>query len=216
MKYILCLTLALLSFIGCKKQQKTTSITEIEIEKDTLLEELVTLMTGSFNSERQASIDTNFRNVTLHMYPIWADREGKWMYVEQSLTDNQEEPYRQRIYKLSRENDSTFRSDIYTIPNAGLWACKWQTPAFFDRLLLESIQLRDGCEVLLKKSPENKFIGKTIDKNCPSNLNGATYATSEVVITENKIISWDRGFNEKDSLVWGAKERGYEFDKFQE
>src|SRR5690606_40253778 len=119
-------------------------ITEIEIVKDVELEELITMMTGSFNSERQAKIDTNYRDVSLHIYPIWPEREGKWVYVEQSLTDSQEEPYRQRIYKLSRENDSTFRSDIYNIPNAGLWACKWQTPEFFDRLLLESIQLKIG------------------------------------------------------------------------
>lgn len=213
MKYLICLTLAVLTVIGCKKQEETTSIAEAIIDSDVELEELITMMTGSFNSERQAKIDTNYRDVSLHMYPIWPEREGKWMYVEQSLTDRQEEPYRQRIYKLSRENDSTFRSDIYTIPNAGLWACKWQTPEFFDRLLLESIQLRNGCEVLLTKTPENTFIGKTIEKKCPSDLNGATYAISEVIISENQIISWDRGFNEKDSLVWGAKNGGYEFDK---
>jgi hypothetical protein len=83
------------------------------------------------------------------------------MYIEQSLTENQEEPYRQRIYKISRENDSILRSDIYTIPNAGLWACKWQTPEFFDRLLIESLEQRNGCEVLIIKTPENTFIGKT-------------------------------------------------------
>ncbi len=216
MKYVLYLSLAVLTVIGCKKQVEKEPLTEPEIQKDIELEELVTMMTGSFNSERQATIDTNYRDVTLHMYPIWPKREGKWMYVEQSLTDNQEEPYRQRIYKISRENDSILRSDIYTIPNAGLWACKWQTPEFFERLLVESIQLRSGCEVMLIKTPENTFIGKTKDKNCPSQLNGATYVTSEVVISEKQIISWDKGFNEKDSLVWGAKEGGYEFDKFQE
>lgn len=211
MKYLIYLSLAVLTVISCKKQVENDSL---EVENDIELEELITMMTGSFNSQRQATIDTNYRDVTLHMYPIWTEREGKWMYVEQSLTESQEQPYRQRIYKLSRENDSTFRSDIYTIPNAGLWVCKWQTPEFFDRLLLETIVLRGGCEVLLVKTSENTFVGKTVDKNCPSDLQGATYATSEVTISEKQIISWDRGFNEKDSLVWGVKERGYEFDKY--
>lgn len=213
MKYVLYLSLAFLTVISCKKQSEKEPLTEPEIQKDIVFDELITMMTGSFNSERQATIDTNYRNITLHMYPIWPEREGKWMYIEQSLTENQEEPYRQRIYKISRENDSILRSDIYTIPNAGLWACRWQTPEFFDRLLVESLEQRNGCEVLIIKTPENTFIGKTNDKNCPSDLNGATYVTSEVVISEKQIMSWDRGFNDKDSMVWGAKERGYEFDK---
>jgi len=216
MKYVLYLSLALFTAIGCKKQAEKESLVEIETQEDIELEELIVMMTGSFNSERQATIDTNYRDVSLHMYPIWPEREGKWLYVEQSLTVNQEEPYRQRIYKISRENDSILRSDIYTIPNAGLWVCKWQTPELFERLLLESIQLKSGCEVFLVKTPENTFIGKTKDKNCASELNGASYAISEVVISEKQITSWDRGFNENDSLVWGAKTGGYVFDKIKE
>lgn len=214
MKYLMCLSLAIITVIGCKKQTEKEPLAEIEIDVE--LKELLTMMSGSFNSERQSKIDTNYRDLTLHMYPIWPEREGKWMYIEQSFSDRQEEPYRQRIYKLSRENDSTFRSDSYIIPNAGLWACRWQTPEYFDRLLLETITISNGCEVLLIKTPENTFMGKTIDKNCPSELNGATYATSEVVISEKQIISWDRGFNEKDSLMWGAAKGGYEFDKLWE
>jgi hypothetical protein len=212
MKYLICLSLAILTVMGCKKQSEKDSLAEPEIEIDIELEELIALMTGSFNSERQATVDTNYRDVTVHMYPIWPDRDGSWLYVEQSLSDNQEEPYRQRIYKLSRENDSTLRSDIYTIPNAGLWACRWQTPEFFDRLLLETISIREGCEVLIKKV-DDKFIGKTRGKNCPSDLQGATYVTSEVEISNNRIVTWDRGFNELDSLVWGALKGGYIFDK---
>lgn len=215
MKYVLYLSLTFLTVISCKKQSEKEPLTQPEIQKDIVFDELITMMTGSFNSERQATIDTNYRDITLHMYPIWPEREGKWMYIEQSLTENQEEPYRQRIYKFSRENDSNIRSDIYTIPNEGLWACKWHTPEFFDRLLLESLQHRNGCEVLIIKTPENTFIGKTNDKNCTSEINGATYTTSEMVISEKQIMTWDRGFNEKDSLVWGAKKGGYEYDKLQ-
>lgn len=216
MKYLLCIFLAVTLLFGCKNINGKDTDSEIENLNDSELEELITLMTGSFSSKRQSSIDTSYKDVTLHMYPIWPEKEGKWIYVEQSLSDRQEEPYRQRIYKLSRENDSILRSDIYTIPNANLWACKWQTPEFFERLLIESIQLKEGCEVLIKKTPENTYVGKTIDKNCPSELNGATYSISEVIISKNKIISWDRGFDKKDSLMWGAKNGGYEFDKLWE
>ena len=57
-----------------------------------------------------------------------------------------------------------------------------------------------------------KFIGHTNIKTCKSTLRGANYATSEVEITSEKIISWDRGFDIEGNHVWGATEKGYIFD----
>lgn len=209
MKYLTIVVISFLLF-SCKKEIKEEPIL---IEKDQDLIELLTRMTGSFSSEKQAESDSSYFSISLHIYPIWKEKEGNWLYMEQALYAEQEDPYRQRIYKVSRENDSIFKSEIYTIPNQSLWVCKWETPEVFDKLLEESILIRNGCEVFLKKTSENKFIGKTEDKTCVSDLRGATYATSEVEINEKNIISWDRGFNEKDSLVWGASKGGYIFDK---
>ena len=50
---------------------------------------------------------------------------------------------------------------------------------------------------------------------CPSDRKGAAYATSEVTITENELISWDRGYNDKDEQVWGAEKGGYHFLKIR-
>jgi len=47
-------------------------------------------------------------------------------------------------------------------------------------------------------------------------LNGAKYAISEVEISEKSITAWDRGFSEKDSLVWGPEKGGYVFHKLNE
>ncbi|MEX0998102.1 MAG: chromophore lyase CpcT/CpeT [Flavobacteriaceae bacterium] len=206
------LLLALIIAFGCKNKATEEPVVEI----DTDLEELFAVMAGSYNSSRQAKADTTYFDISLQMAPIWQDREGYWLYVEQSLSDSLEKPYRQRIYKLSRENDSLLRSDIFTFPNESLWIGKWETPETFDRLLFESLTERKGCEVLLIKTGENSFVGKTIDKNCPSDLRGALYATSELEISEHSITSWDRVFNENDSLVWGAQKGGYVFDKIRE
>jgi len=209
MKYPILFAL-LIVLIGCKK---TVEEEPVIVDEDNGLIELVNTMTGSFNSEIQATVDSTYFNISLHMYPIWPEKEGHWLYVEQALFDKQEEPYRQRIYKISRENDSMFRSETYTFPNETLWICKWQTPEFFNKLLEESLIKRDGCDVLLKKTENNTYVGKTNAKSCLSELRGATYATTEVEISEKKIISWDRGFNAQDSLVWGATKGGYIFDK---
>lgn len=210
MKYLIGFFLILL-FVMCKS--KTENDTTIEIDAE--LEELVAVMAGSFSSSRQAKSDTLYNDYTLRLVPIWGEREGYWLYSEQSLSDSLEIPSKQYIYRLSRENDSLIRSDIYTFPNSDLWIGKWETPEFFDRLLLETIALRKGCEVLIQKI-DDKFIGKTNGKNCPDTLHGAVYATSELEISKNRMVSWERGFNENDSLMWGSQKGGYVFDKLKE
>jgi CpeT protein len=212
MKKIILLLVSI-AFFACK--EKEPEIKEVQvIDED--LQQVNTFMTGSFDNSRQAATDTIYTEVTLHMYPIWIDTKDYWLYVEQAFSDNQEKPYRQRIYKLSRENDSVLKSEIYTLPNASLWKNKWETPEQFDKLLIDSIVLIEGCEVFLKKTGEGTYKGKTKDKNCLNDLNGASYAISEVEIGEKSITAWDRGFSEKDSLVWGPEKGGYIFNKIED
>jgi hypothetical protein len=185
---------------------------ETKSNEDTELQELFSLMQGSFNSESQAQQDSTYYNISLHMYPIWKDK-GNYLYVEQALNSMQDKPYRQRIYKVTRLNDSVFSSAIFTIPHDSLWIGKWKTPQDFDRISTEYVEERTGCAVLLKRLGKNHFKGATGIYTCTSTLRGASYATSEVEIKQDKIISWDRGFDAEGNYVWGAKNAGYVFDK---
>ena len=72
---------------------------------------------------------------------------------------------------------------------------------------------RQGCAVYLQKNAEGNFAGSTPGKECVSSLRGATYATSVVTIYENKLVSWDRGWDKDDKQVWGAEKGGYQFIK---
>jgi hypothetical protein len=176
------------------------------------LQQLKSYMTGSFNSAAQAARDTNYFDITLHMYPIWPQREGSWLYVEQAVTANQGKPYRQRVYKLEQRDAQTFVSHVYTIKSEKDYVNAWKTPEKFDALALDGIELKAGCEVVLKK--EGKlYKGATGEKSCPSELRGASYATSKVTVHPNKIVSWDQGFNSEGQQVWGATQGGYEFLK---
>ena len=176
------------------------------------LNELFELMQGSFNSEKQALADSTYYNISLHMYPIWEDK-GKFLYVEQALNNGKSKPYRQRIYEVTQLDENTFSSAIYTITNDSLWIGKWKTPKAFDQLSLEDINKKDGCEVILKRLKPNHYKGNTGIKTCSSSLYGASYATSEVEIFKNKIISWDRGFDTDGKHIWGAEKGGYIFTK---
>ncbi|MBT8303098.1 MAG: chromophore lyase CpcT/CpeT [Bacteroidia bacterium] len=201
MKKIIPLLLVALSIFACKKEPKIND-----------LDSLFTMMQGSYNSEAQAEQDSAYYNISLHMYPIWEDK-GNWLYVEQALNATQDKPYRQRLYEVKQLNDSTFASYIYTLANASDWVGKWKTPQAFDSLDVKDITLRKGCEVLLNKFDGKNFKGRTGEKTCESTLRGASFATSEVELTPERIISWDRGFDAEGNHVWGADKGGYIFDK---
>lgn len=206
------ITLLLLTVIclsSCKNEPK-----EVKAKEDIELKELYGLMQGSFNSEAQSVADSTYFNISLHMYPIWEDK-GNYLYVEQALNSMQDRPYRQRVYEVKRLSDSTFGSYIYKIPNDSLWIGKWKTPADFNKLTVTDLELRNGCEVVLKRIGDKHYKGETGNKTCESTMRGAAYATSEVEIMPSKIISWDRGFNSDDEHVWGAEKAGYIFDEIK-
>jgi len=148
------------------------------------------------------------------MYPIWEEK-GNYLYVEQALNSMQNKPYRQRVYEVKRLSDSTIGSYIYTIKDDSLWIGKWKTPKAFDSIASKDITLRNGCEVILKRIGEKDFKGQTGEKTCESSLRGASFATSEVEILDQKIISWDRGFDDKGEHIWGAEKGGYIFEKLK-
>ena len=198
--------LFLLALASCDASKKLTTPSS-----DLLV--LQNMMTGTFNSAAQAAVDSNYYDITLQMYPIWKDRPGTWLYVEQSVTANQAKPYRQRIYKLEKVEDKTYASHVYLLPNPENFIGKWKTPAAFDALKTEDIILKDGCAVMLKKESEVYFAGSTGDKTCGSNLRGAMYAMSDVKISQGKIVSWDQGFDATGKQVWGATKGGYIFLK---
>ncbi|GAA0747588.1 chromophore lyase CpcT/CpeT [Gaetbulibacter jejuensis] len=208
MKQFILSLATLIAFYSCKDSQKTAESTEAPNH----LEELFTIMQGSYNSEAQAKVDSTYFNISLHMYPIWKDK-GNYLYVEQALNARQNNPYRQRIYEVTKLNDSVYSSAIYTIENDSLWIGKWKTPQAFDSLSIQQVSKKEGCEVLLKRLDSNHFKGETGEKTCESTLYGASYATSEVEIFQDKIISWDRGFDDKGEHIWGAEKGGYIFNK---
>lgn len=189
------------------------SISELFSQSKSELELLVNWMTGSFSSEEQSKNDSDYYSISLEMHRIWENRnDGHWLYVEQAVTTVKDKPYRQRIYHIFEE-DGVVKSVIYSIPDEKKFIGGWKDISVFDNLSPERLETRKGCEVIIKRKDENTFIGSTVEKNCTSNLRGATYATTEVIITKDTMISWDRGFDYKDEQVWGATKGGYIFKK---
>lgn len=174
------------------------------------LNQLAQWLTGQFSSREQHLKDsTNYFDIRLSVTPIWKHRmDGYWLYVEQAVHGYESRPYRQRIYHVSDAPDGMMESRIYTLPDPLRFA---QQPEKVNALSTDSISLKAGCSVFLRKDNEGFFTGSTRAKDCLSDRNGARYTVSEVMISADKMISWDKGFNERDEQVWGAELGGYIF-----
>lgn len=178
---------------------------------------LRSMLTGSFSSAAQAAGDPDYRDIRLHMTPIWTDRiDGPWLYVEQAMASDAAHPYRQRIYRLSSLGDGLFQSEIFELtekPEDALrYAGAWKTPALLGELTPQTLHAKQGCEVVLKWFPgEHAFKGSTLGANCVSAFRGAAYATSQITLTDGLLVSWDRGFDAAGKQTWGAEKGGYRF-----
>ncbi len=185
---------------------------------------LLAYMTGSFSSEAQSKADSNFYDIRLHMVEIQMGNEpGNWLYVEQALGSAQDKPYRQRVYQVVEISLGIYESRVYEFENPLQYAGGWNDTSKLSSLTFDKLILRDGCAITLKYESElvgdsivNRFVGSTGATSCPSSLRGASYATSEVIITANQLLSWDRGWDANGKQVWGAETGGYIFVKISE
>ncbi len=176
------------------------------------LDVLSSYMTGSFHSAKQAEMDTNYLDIRLDMHRIWKNRtDGVWLYVEQALNKEEAKPYRQRVYHLE-EVKNLYRSSIYEIDSALQFTGLHKDKSLEAELTFDRISKLDGCAIELSFNGSS-FVGATKKGECKNSWGKATYATSEVEIFSDKLISWDRGWNAEDEYVWGAEKGGYHFLK---
>ncbi|MFA5010498.1 MAG: chromophore lyase CpcT/CpeT [Ignavibacteria bacterium] len=209
--YFLIILFSLL--IGSLNAQIEIPNQDENVEQDDL-SLLASYLQGSFSSEEQSQKDTTYFNIVLHMKRMWHDRtDGIWIYAEQASVSSADKPYKQRIYRLTQLPDGSFESAVFTFPDPLKYAGDWKSEKPLENLNPSNLTQRKGCSVFMRKNDDGSFTGSTKGKNCESDLRSAKYATSEVIIKKDAMISWDRGFNEKDEQVWGTAKGGYIFKK---
>ncbi len=177
------------------------------------LHQLADYMTGTYtNHEQHLADSSNFYEIKLQIIPIWQNRkDGYWFYVEQAVVGALDKPYRQRVYHLTEKEKGVYCSEVFTMNNPLRFAGKAALCA--STLTPDSLTVREGCAVLIRKKDVRTFEGSTEGSKCASDRQGAVYATSEVVIGKATLSSWDRGYDADNKQVWGAKKGPYVFVK---
>ena len=185
----------------------------LHAQRTRALEQLAYTMAGSYTSAEQAQADTSYFEIELEMVRIWPKRrDGAWFYVEQATADSKAKPYRQRVYHVQQVNDSTFTSNILTIKGGESLYGAFADPVRLERLNPDSLERLDGCAITLHRKG-NTYTGSTHDRDCPSKRGKAVYTTSEVVLSSDRMVSWDRGWDAEGKQAWGAEKGGYVFIK---
>ena len=177
------------------------------------LKTLQKCLVGDFSSQEQSQRDSDYFDIRLHIRPIWtSDKGNRWLYVEQAAAKKKEKPYRQRIYHLTQQDDSTIIRTASTLDSMHLFMGAYQDIARFQGMKPKDAKPLPGCDLVLHWR-NGHFVGSTDGAKCKNAWGKATYATSEVDIGPDGMVSWDRGYDDTGTQVWGAEGGGYHFVK---
>lgn len=170
-------------------------------------------LVGDWSSAEQSAKDPSFRDIVIHIRPIWTDRtDGMWMYVEQAMASAADRPYRQRVYQMVTAADGTTESRVFELPGDPLaHAGAWKQPQPLDDLEPGLLVPRAGCTVHMTREKGGSFTGATRSGECATDYQGATYTMSDVTLSAEELVTWDRGYDAAGKQVWGSTKGPYIF-----
>jgi len=180
------------------------------------LERIAARLTGAFSNAAQARADSNFREVVLHCARIWPARtDGHWLYLEQAMAIAPNMPYRQQVFLLASAPDGAVEARVFNLANPIVLTGAWKDPQRFASLTPADLVARPGCTIRFKVAADGSATGATEGTGCPSELENADHATTELTVAAEGIGIWDRGFDAAGHQVWGPPFRGFEFRRVE-
>ncbi len=177
---------------------------------------LAAYMTGTFESDAPPGAQPEDRRaVRIVVLPIWQERDdGPWLYVERAAVATPDQPYLQRVRRLSIDGLEGLRSDVHGLPEDPRdFAAAWTDPGVFATIEPADLYPLEGCAVFLRRRADGSFVGESRGTACRSRRDGAAYATSQFEITSDGFTLLERGFTSRHALVWGSESGPTRFRK---
>ena len=211
------LLLPALLLVGCPTAgDDDDSAPDLEALAGERADRLTAWLAGDFNSEQQSFDEPQYFAIQVLGCAVDAPELGeRALYIEQAVMDSLDAPYRQRLYTMHASSDDEVSAwtTVYALedPDAAIGLCDAGSVATFTA---SDVTEREGCGVFATWDEDAQtFEGGTDGDACESSINGATYATSDVVIDSEGFTSWDRGYDANDDQVWGAVDGPYIFER---
>ena len=179
------------------------------------LQTLSRYLAGNFSSAEQAAQDKRYFPVMLHTVPVWTGRsDGPWFFEEEALADAPDFPHRQCVYQLAAQDHATLILRVFQLPASFGLESAWHDAATrFEQLTPSDLKPLDGGTIFFHQQSDGSFAGSTEGKGYASDVQGASYATINLVVAEDRAIRWDRGYAASGQQVWGPLPGGYIFKK---
>ena len=214
------MALASLFITSCATEDATQddSINETSLPLEGNLEQdadiVAIWLDGEFDSSSQAEDDPNFYNIVLRMCSIDLPQLGdRVLYVEQATASRLEAPYKQLIYKIEAADDRV-AARVYSIESGlqqrMIGACKEAENIMIDA---DRLTLQEGCTMYFEADGEDSYVGGTEGNACKSNVGGAIYATTEMIIEPLTITTLERGWDAGNAQAWGSVDGPYSFER---
>jgi len=164
-------------------------------------------ISGEFSSTLQSTEDGYFDNVFIKTVKFRSDEYGDWFYTKQGeIADGI--PYRERIYLLNWVNDTTLINRVFKLKT---------NDVNLDTISYTDLEEMCGCHTYIYKEYNKDgwyYYGDTNGTDCKGSFRGATYTTSQFRVYEDRIISWERGWN-GDIQIWGSTKGAYQYLKIK-
>ena len=200
-KFIFTLIIILLVSIDGYSQTKLDSLD---------FDKYVHSITGRFSTKYHSTIDTTRGDVLVRTLKYDTHNEATLIYTQQGeIIEGKYYPYRQRIYTVYQIDDYYIGLNIFTIPNeVDFWNILTDTKIASNKFNLNDITFKadinklkalsiydlpykEGCDIKIYKDNLGAFRGSTNESDCKGSFKGATYTTTEFVIYQHEVISWE-------------------------
>ena len=182
-----------------------------------LLLTLAHWIAGDFSNQQQAFEDAkNYAHIHVFFRPLpWDFFGGIGFYSEQVYDYDLWRPYRQGVHRFIDPGEDIYIEN-YSLQNPMFYAGAGRELSILRSIKPDKIDRRYHCSMIFQRRG-NLFRGRVEGNSCFIEKYGKkTYLVSDVELTENTFVSFDRGLDvDNHEQVWGSTAGALKFVKIQ-
>lgn len=190
-----------------------SSATPIINHRDSVVKHLVGKMTASVKQAESEEIQVR---MTTCLVNVTGNKNSIYLYQEQGFIGNLDQPYRQRFLEITATNvqqKQPHQNLVFSHSYKPQYLEQWINFCQSDRATKKISPTAIGelvCTIRLKPLL-SVYVGQTPSGGCPTTARGAATITNSIVLHEQGMETWDRGFDTEGKQLWGARQKPYQF-----
>jgi len=202
--WIIPLTIAIFPIVS-------TSAQEIDPQVNDIINHLVGRMdTSAQNLANPSAPNVRMTTCVVEVSGIENEVNSIYLYQEQALSNQLNQPYRQRFLEIRPvATEEKVESTAFKPINPQKWVNLCDRPE--TQRNVNSFDLGEAVCTVSLRPLMTIYIGETPPEGCPTNVRGAVRITNTVILHSQGMDTFDRGFDAQGNQVWGAENQGYQF-----